>query len=358
MKKRTKTKVALLEIGGSHDECILTQVIALKEAGCEVVFCGTQELYDRNILFSDWFDAFHPIVLTGAAIGDFKEIRAFNKWLLKNDFSHLIANTAQGGHIRNLALTGSSKIAYLGIIHTIKMLEESFTQKLISTRFKTYFVLNDTLQQKAKKQNGIRLASFYPLDYPHFESVPLSKGDAFWVGIIGGVEFRRKDLSGFIEMAKNSGNNVKFIFLGKSDNKNKEVQQFQTWIKEEGLENKVQLFDHFVDQPTFDAYLKQMDCIIPLVHPNTPSAQEYFNRQISGAINVAFSYHIPMLIHQQFQNWSDFDSGCVFYNLENIDEQLKQLQTKKEELKEELIHNPKFSKEAQRRSYAAIVLGF
>lgn len=350
-------RIAIVEIGGSHDECILSQVIALKNSGCWVVFCSTKEMYERNVHFSKWFDEFHEIILPKKMMGDFFAMRNLNKWFSKNGISKVILNTAQGGHMRNLCLTSHRNVQFFGILHTTKLLEGSFTQNLISKKVKHYFVLNETLKQKIVPPKGMTIHSFYPLNYPSFSKVIEKPTDEFWVTIIGGVEFRRKDLKGFISFAKSTPDTVKFIFLGKSDASHNDVQQFHRLLEEHNLLSKVTLFDTFIDQETFDAYLKKTDGILPLVHPDTPSADEYFNRQISGAINVAFSYGIPMMIHEAYKNWTDFQSGVQFYNLSNQLEQFVDLMQRKKEFEEALQLNPTFSKDFQQEKFAGVILG-
>lgn len=352
----TKVKVAIVEIGGSHDECILSQVLALKEKGCYVVFCGTLEIYQRNALFQDLFDEFHEIIFPKTMLGDFRTMRQLSKWFVKNDVFKVIANTAQGGHIRNLVLTSSRKIEFYGIVHTIKMFSGSFTQWLISRKMKRFFVLNDTLLDKIPVQKGRDINSFYPLDYPSF-NMQLDKGlDERWMVIIGGVENRRKDLTGFIDIAKNAPLNVKFIFLGKTDPSREETKAFLDKLNENSLQNTVLTFDYFIDQELFDAYLKKADGILPLVHPTTPSATEYFNRQISGALNIAFSYHIPLFVHDEYKNWEDFRTGVHFYHMKNCQQQLIEFILELPRLKLEMEANPKFDKQAQRTKFAQIVL--
>jgi hypothetical protein len=206
-------RVAILEIGGSHDECILSQLIGLKQAGAWIVFCGTKEMFEKNSHFQSYSDEFHEVVLPKSMMGDFFEMVRLNKWFAKHKIDSVIANTAQGGHIRNLCLTASSNVKFFGIIHTIKLLNGSFTQKLISKKIKNYFVLNDTLKNYTGKHIGIDIHSFYPLNYPSFsETVNKPEGE-FWVSIIGGVEYRRKDLNGFVEMAKKTKEHIHFYFF-------------------------------------------------------------------------------------------------------------------------------------------------
>ena len=349
-------KIAILELAKSHDECILSQVKGLKENDCEVIFCGSKTVFQRNSLFKALFDTFHEVHLTGHKRNDFNEIKALNKWLKAEYVKKVICNTAQGSQIRNLALISLfNSIQYYGILNKIKKIPDSFTQKIISLKIKNYFVLNGTLLKRIPPQKKLTINSFYPLDYPNFEE-SIEKNGKWRITIIGGVENRRKDLKGFINFAKKTSEKVQFVFLGFSDFKKEEVVTFKEQIDAHKLNDKILLFDHFVSEEMFDAYLKDTDLILPLVHPNTPSADEYFNRQISGAINIAFSYKIPMLIHKNYQGWEDFQTGCIFYDLPEMNSSLESFFEKHETLKNELENNPKFSAMLQRKRFASLVI--
>jgi len=349
-------RVAIVEIGGSHDECILSQVMGLKDEGAWIVFCGSRAVFEKNSLFAHYFDAFHEVILPKTMLGDVGAMRDLNKWFVREKIDVVVCNTAQGGHVRNLALSANRKVKFVGIIHTIKMLQGSFTQKLISTKIKEYFVLNDALLRKVEPVSGLKLHSFYPLNYPRFESQLEKSTNQKWIAIIGGVENRRKDLVGFVEMAKQTGEDVHFYFLGKSDTQKQEVIDFKSILAQEGLEKRVHLFDSFLSEQEMDAHLSQMDGIFPLVHPNTPSAEEYFSRQISGGINIAFSYKIPMMIHEDYSSWEDFQKGVVFYSLANFSDRWKFFQHSHADLIEELKVNTKFDSAAQNQLFAHLVL--
>ena len=135
-----------------------------------------------------------------------------------------------------------------------------------------------------------------------------------------------------------------------------ETKEFLSQLKNASIEHKVVLFYDFVDQQKFDAYLKVTDGIMPLVHPNTPSSDEYFKRQISGAINVAFSYKIPLFIHSDYRNWQDFNSGVVFYEMDNAQQRFNDFLANLNKLKMELQQNPKFGKAFQRKRFANYLL--
>lgn len=315
----TRHHVALIEIGGSHDECILSQLYALKSVPCRITLVTTHEVIERNSLFYSLVDAVHLIEFPKKAIGDFLLMYRLNKYFHLNGIQKVIINTAQGGHIRNLCFTSFRSIEFIGIIHTLNKFKGSFTQKQINRKIKKYFVLNDYFLDKIIPPTGITVKSFYPLRFPSFEDTVKKNEDEIWITIIGGLENRRKDLIGSIPLMKElEHKNVRFIFLGKSDPNKAEVDVFLETIEAVGLNEKVKTFHAFVPEIEFDAYLKQTDLIWPMVNPDTPSSVEYFKNQISGAMNVSFGYKIPMLVHEKyFSEWSDLQYAFA-YNLTNF----------------------------------------
>jgi hypothetical protein len=143
----------------------------------------------------------------------------------------------------------------------------------------------------------------------------------------------------------------RFIFLGKSDFSHPDVIAFNNYLKDAEIEDNVQLFDAFVSAEKFDAYLKETDFIWPMVHPNTPSAAEYFKNQISGAMNVSFGYKIPMFIHQEYaQKWKDFEFA-VPYSLDNFTLQVLKANDEQLLLQEKLKSAEKFNPLFQEKKY-------
>lgn len=345
-------KVAVVELGGSHDECLLSQFFALKSRGCYVLFVTTQEVYERNSSFHAYIDELKIIEFTQKALADFLKMRALNAFFWKKGFSKVILNTAQGAHIRNLCLTAPKNIEFIGIIHTLKKFEGSFTQKLIHRKIKKYFVLNDYFVERIVPPKGIKVASFYPLRFPYFETEIDKKEGEKWITIIGGVENRRKDLTGSIPLMKQLiEKGFRFIFLGKSDVNHLDVLSFVAFLKDAGIEENVQLFDAFVSAELFDAYLKKTDLIWPMVHPHTPSAAEYFKNQISGAMNVSFAYKIPLFVHEEYiTEWKDF-AFAVAYSLNDFAFQVEKTYEQLNEVKLKLQSNKKFNPIVQENKY-------
>jgi hypothetical protein len=350
-------KVAVIELGGSHDECILSQLVALKSYNCHITLICTQDLYARNPNWKSSMDEFHPISFPGTSLGDFRKMVELNRYLKKEQIEKVIINTAQGGHVRNLCLTAPKQIEFIGIIHTLRKFQGSFTQCLISLKIKKYFVLNDYFLEKINAHDKVKVSSFYPLRFPEYPSdlkIDKPTGE-IWIAIIGGVENRRKDLFGSIELMNQTDRSFRFIFLGKSDPMKNEVGEFKEKIRTSGLEDRVVLFDRFIEGELFDAYLKKCDLIWPMVHPETDSAVEYFKNQISGAMNVSFAYKIPLMVHRSFSvDWKDLSSS-VHYDLGSFREDLSFGIQNIERLREELRSNQKFDPTYQEDQFLALI---
>lgn len=349
-------KVAIVEFAASHDECLMSQFVALKDNGCNVTFVSIQEMYNRNAFLHPYIDEFKCVKFSGQAIKDFSLMRKLNQYFIMNGITKVILNTAQGAHVRNLCLTASKSIEFIGTVHTLKKFQGSFTQKLIHLKVKKYFVLNDYFLAQIIAPKGIQIASFYPIRFPRFDFQLEKNNDGKWITVIGGVENRRKDLIGSIPLMQELVlKGYRFIFLGKSDFNHPDVVYFNQFLKDAGIEKEVTLFDSFVSAEQFDAYLRGTDLIWPMVHPNTPSAFEYFKNQISGAMNVSFAYKIPMLVHEGYTNeWEDFSSS-ISYNFENFSQKVIEGFEKREEIQRKLIETEKFDPLYQEKKYIEFI---
>ncbi len=313
-------KVALIELGGSHEECMLTQMIALKAINTSITLICTPEIKARNPHFEKYVDAILVVDFTKKAWEDFKLILGINQFLKSNDFQKAVLNTAQGGHIRNLCMTAPKSVEFIGIIHTIRKFQGSFTQKIIHRKIKKYLLLSDFLLDKITIPKKLKVESFYPLDYPEFELKITKRPSETWITIVGGVENRRKDLTGFLSILEKTGDeNIKFVFLGKSDENKEEVLNFKAQIQAMNRSNQVVTFNDFIAPDLFNAYIRESDFLCPLIHPDTQSAEQYISNQISGAFNLAYSYQIPLLMHESYRDIEDLQNSSVFYNLANFE---------------------------------------
>lgn len=308
-------KTALIEIGGSHEECLLTQMMALRSAGHRLTLICTPEIKARNPHFERYVEAILVVGFTGKAWQDFRLMSGINRFLKEEGFAKAVINTAQGGHIRNLCLTAPRQVEFTGIIHTARKFQGSFTQKLISRKIKKYLVLSDFLLEKVTAPKGVRIESFYPLEYERFGLRLDKPSGETWITIPGGVESRRKDLQGFLEMLGSlPRTGLKFIFLGKSDRSKPETADFMQQIEAQGRTEQLVFFDDFIAPDRFDAYITHTDLLWPLIHPGTRSAEQYISNQISGSFNLAYGYRIPLLIHEAYRDIEDLRLASFFYD--------------------------------------------
>lgn len=311
--------VALIEVAGSHDECLLTQLHALRKAGCSAVLVCTQEIRERNPLFEQYVDDFYITELGDSKSRRFGEMRRILRFMEEKGVSRAVMNTAQGDLMRNLSvLAVFSPIEFTGIIHTTRKLKGSFTQRVITRKVKKYLLLSEYLLSTVEAPKGVRLDYFYPIRFEG-QDLEKSKHDGLEVTIIGGVENRRKDLLGFCEMLKNVPANVHFTFLGKSDPKNQDVREFKLKLAEIDTEHRVTLHTDFVSHEDFIEQLRKTDAILPLIHPETPSAEQYFKNQIAGAMSVAFGYKIPLLLHEAYAHIEEMKPAAVYYVPEHFE---------------------------------------
>lgn len=351
-------RIALLELGGSHDECLLSQLFALKSAGNQVFLITNPEIWERNQLFAGLVNDTMLVERSSVKKERFTTVTRTKKFLKKHKIDKLVCNTAQGSFIRDLALRSLlSRIQFIGIIHTTRKFNGSFTQSLINLKFKRYLLLSAYLLSKVHAKK-LTVDYFYPLRFPDFEHTGAKDAEKIHIAIIGGVERRRKDLDGFLNMLQQVDcTRYQFTFLGKSDPTHADCIAFNKALAELGLEDVVVRYADFVEQSEFDRVLKQTDLILPLVHPDTPSADQYFRNQISGAMTVAFGYGIPMLIHRAYAHIEEMQTASFYYDERDFDEVLNSA-SKELHLKRKAMHERKsYSREFQEKRYVDFILG-
>lgn len=293
--------------------------------------------------------------LSGAAIGDARIIWRSMRLLKKKKIDKAVFNTAQGGHVRNACLFSLfNKVEFIGVIHTIRKFQGSFTQHLINWKIKKYFVLGEFLASTAlSHQSRSKIQSFYPLDFPKGD-YEIERDDKLHISIIGSVESRRKDLNGFVSLVEQSDESFHFHFLGKADPTNEDVIKLKENLKRIECENRVELYENRVEFQKMDEILRKSIAILPLVHPNTPSADEYFSNQIPGGMSVALGYQIPLLMHVFFGTIQELQPASIYYSLENFSEALEQLQSEGETIRKRMNQ---YSSEEQYKKYLEFIFG-
>lgn len=348
---QSNTPFVIVEVGGSHDECLLTQIAALQKKGIVILFAN-QELLDRNPIFHEINIELVPTDFNGSTWNVFKQ--SLNVWrrIKKTKTQKVIFNTGQGANVRNISLLGLfSRIEFIGVVHTKLKFEGSFTQKIINWKIKKYLVLSEFILNDIQPKNTQRIDYFYPIRFPKFEPKDIAS-ERRRIAIIGGVETRRKDLTGLLEFARKH-TMIDFYFLGKTASHMEKVKDFLQIIQEENLVN-IHWFDEFLDQQTFDNLLQSCELILPLIHPNTESAEQYFSNQIPGAMTISFAYKIPMLVHEHYSNLIDLNPASFYYKLDSFWVPPKEeVLSKKQEMKKE----ERYQLDFQEKRYLNFVFG-
>lgn len=329
-----KKQIALIELGGSHDECLYAQIAALKHHNYEIHLITDEKLAAR--LGKDAEADHHQILQVNKSfLQDIKSLFLLRKYLIKNNISKAVINTAEGKLIRNLCFIISSKTEITGILHNGKKLIKSGTQKLISKRIKKYFVLNDYIKDALKDiNNSLKIESFYPVFFPEFQLIPLQKGEEeFWVCIPGQLEIKRRDYVGLLQALANNkkllsteNKTLKFILLGNGSHTHGNGAEIKTMAKELDIEKHFIFFDSFISNHVFYSYITESDIIMPLIHPETDGFENYLHYQVSGTYNLAFGFARPMLMHEAFINIEDLEKTSWFYkSAEEIPYKLEKL---------------------------------
>lgn len=323
---KTLKKVLVLELLSWHDECLYSECLLLKENGYSVSLLADLRLKNSQLLLDTVVDEFFYLDFH-AGIKTYSSLLSTRKLIIDQNFKYLFVNTAQGNPVWKFFLLGLPRdIQIVGTLHNVSKLGTSFSQKFISRRINKYLLLNEFLLSEYSKYSNKPVSVFYPIFFPSINNRSITKPEnEIWIAIPGTIDKRRRDYS--VLLSKNFSPNIKFIILG---NKNKaDGLKFFHSVQKLGISDNFIFFDSFVDDITFQTYIKLADYILPLVHPAIFPLNNYLTTKISGTYNLAFGYKKIMLCDKALSTIEDFVDTSVFYesssnfsvfvnNLENI----------------------------------------
>ena len=309
-----KEKVGLLELTTYHEECLYTQALFLKEAGYDIHLFIHPKLENQIADYKALFIEIITIESTSKTFFIKRILRFFklHKIIRQNKFKFLIFNTASSKkEVIVLSFFLKTHLECIGVIHNLKKIKSSFSQKLINRSIKKYFVINDYLLKSTEIDNKtLSFESFYPIFFPKYETLDLVKPqNELWITIPGGLDFNRRD---YITIAKaiSKNSNVKIYILGKIDRKNEETISFLKYLESNNIHDKFQFFDEFIPNNLFHSYLKKSDYILaPVLMKN----DSYIKYKITGAYNLAFTYKKPLICPKQLEVIPDLKNNSFFY---------------------------------------------
>lgn len=354
-------KAVLIELSGSHSECLYSQILFLKNSHYDVHLICSKEFSSQNKIFK-----FTPKILWvrfgESQTGYWKNLIEIKRYIINNKFNKVILNTASGSLIRNLMTFHFPKeIEFIGVIHGVNKITQSFSQKLINRKVKKYFVLNDYITDNFLLKDSYNLTSFYPIFFPNFDEVQLNKGlNEFWICVPGSVEYSRRDYLSLIKRLEYEKINpaVKFIFLGKSNHNNSDARDLKERIFRLKINSQFVFFDDFIQDDIFHAFVKRSDLVTPLIHESHPYFKEINGFKISGSFNLAFAYKKPLLCEESFKKFEDFRENGIFYNLDTMINIINNLSLNKDSLelqKQNMYKNPKWDFDYQMNKYISFV---
>ena len=106
------------------------------------------------------------------------------------------------------------------------------------------------------------------------------------------------------------------------------------------------------------AELRDASFILPLVHPGTPSSDQYFRNQIPGAMTISFALKIPMFVHEEYRSIAELESASFYYTTENFGKQLEGISLEDYSAKISKMRSlEQFSANAQREKFMRFLVG-
>ncbi|MGY8932962.1 MAG: hypothetical protein ACKVIM_02190 [Flavobacteriales bacterium] len=341
-------KIALIEVGAMHDECLHSQIQFLKHKNHEVtLFCHS----DLEARVKDLPDVSKIIYLDlGTKIKKYYTWYKIRKYLINNNFSKVIFNSAER-NILKLIFFIPTKIECIGTIHNAHKLIKTDYQKKITKRLKKYLTLNDFIKNNIQKEKltSNKISCYYPIFFPKAKRSLVKPKKEIWITIPGGFDFNKRDY--YIFKNWQIPKHTKIIFLGKYNNL--EARKFIIDLKSHSSFSSFIFFDNYISNELFHDYIMQSDFILPLIHPNVPYYNLYLKYKISGSYNLAFAYKIPLLIEQSFSHVEDFEENSIFYNYKNINNIFNIIKKNSKEF----YQNPKWEFEYQKEKYLSFIFG-
>jgi len=340
-----KGKVALIELGRSHTECLYSQILFLSREYDVEIICNSFLKELTHQINETYNISYYDVGKTSDFLSKLK------KYLVSSGFDKVIFNSIQEKYAKKLALNlFFSKIELIGLLHRSDKLSRSFSFFVLSFKLKKYFVLHDYLLQNLNPKR-VKVKPFYAVFYPKYELSGnfRKKSDEIWITVPGSVEFKRRDYISLLEPLneKKIGKTIKIIFLGRYKHRKEESNYVDSIISQNDLSNHFILFPDSVENSIFFTVINQTDYLLPLIHLDEENKSIYDN-QISGTFNLSFGFKKIMLIEDKWRNKYSFKENTIVYKKENLIETINELHEIK---KPDFLENEKYSLENQANSY-------
>jgi len=355
-----KETIALVELGGSHDECLYSQVLFLKKYGLRVHVILFEDHLD-NIEAYPEVDAWQSFNKPGGWLEEWILVFHLLSYLKRQGISKAVLNTAEGNLIRKLSLAAGRYTELTGIIHLSSKLWTSRSQRIISRKIRKYFVLADFIKENLKKSGmGVSIESFYPIYFPVRKAADMPQEQSRQICVPGAVDFARRDYQSLLDemLSTEIPAGVKFVLLGRTINR--DGQELIARIRELGMEEHFTLFDGFIPHEQFYEQLKKAWLVLPLITPRCKHHAEYLEHRITGSFNLAYGFGHPMLQHESFAGTRIYRETSLFYGDGGLLQTVRQCLDDPSGLsavRERISGLPEFQFEIQAEKYIHFIYG-
>jgi hypothetical protein len=182
-----------------------------------------------------------------------------------------------------------------------------------------------------------------------------SANDRFVVCVPGNVERKRRDYEALLDVVTRPDLDprIHFVLPGRSAHAHGDGPWLRDALRAAGVEDRVRMWDDFIDHDTFHAVVAGSDVVLPLVHPHLPGHGRYLTQRISGSFNLAFGHRRPLLMDQQFEGLADFDDVALFYAPDRLAETLAALVDDPSPLRRVTYGDERWTEASQARRYLA-----
>jgi hypothetical protein len=303
--------VLIIEMGGSHAECIYSFVQALRLKSCKVhLLCNDKLL--QGFPGKDQLEGI--IALPDLSFMD--QVKMFwqiRRYIRRNRIRTVIFNTTEVTLVRNLCFF-LPRINLIGVVHNARKLEKSFTfSNVFFKKIKKYLVLSDYLLQELQvpAEHHIDVASFYPVYFPASRLEIYKDPQELWVTIPGTVLTGRREYVPFLQslLQQPLQENIRFIVLGNLDI----CEEVKQLLAQEEFKNKnILVFDKELEYDLFHAYMQKTDIILPLLKIREDNF--YNTKRISGSFNLGVGYRLPFLLPASYNGNTDLQPFSFYYN--------------------------------------------
>ena len=317
--------VVLIELGGSHDECLYPQAAALRAAGRRVVLVTTAPVAAR-LADADVYERVHVVEL-GRGRQRWRVLWQLNGYLRRLAPERIVLNTATGGPIKRLlALPNYPGTETYGILHEVGKLGRSVGQWSIGRRLGGYLVLADYLVPVARAATLVPVAAYYAFELPTGGVPAATPSPTLRLCVPGQVSEDRRAYLAFIELLATVPRDVPYhvTLLGRSTHTHGSADAVRAALERHGLTERFTLFDAFIPAATFEQVLAEADYLLPLIHPGHRSASLY-EHQITGTFNLAYARRKTLLMHAGWLRGEDPADTALTYAEEGFAERLRTL---------------------------------